>query len=178
MHRPDYSNFFLATLPVIDESGLNPSEFNLIRGMYTSKSMQLKSYRRLKPYVGWLAPRDFAYLDMKLLNITRDLRKYISSNVKEANDTSLQYAHVKFRIDAASYQYNLNTQLEVFNEQKQFTRHQIKSGRLKTALMILMTKKMLPTDSSELLKLYTEFNDLFSWKVMNKADDLEKHRKT
>lgn len=89
VHRPDYQNFFLATLPVIDESGLNPTEFNLIRGMYTSNSMQLKSYRRLKPYLGYMPPRDFSYLDMKLLNVTRDMRKFIAANVKEIGTVSL-----------------------------------------------------------------------------------------
>ena len=34
-HRPDYSNFFLATLPVFDDNALNPTEFNLIKGMFT-----------------------------------------------------------------------------------------------------------------------------------------------
>jgi len=30
VHRPDYRNFFHATQPIIDEAGLNPTEFNLI----------------------------------------------------------------------------------------------------------------------------------------------------
>jgi len=34
-HRPDYGNFFLATLPVFDDQNLNPTEFNLIGGMFT-----------------------------------------------------------------------------------------------------------------------------------------------
>jgi hypothetical protein len=49
-HRPDYHSFFLATLPIMDEAQLNPSEFNLIRGIYTANSIQLKSYRLLKPH--------------------------------------------------------------------------------------------------------------------------------
>jgi len=62
----------MATLPVIDEQGLNPTEFNLIRGMYTPNATHLKSYRRLRPHLGWLPPRDFHYLDTKLLNLTKD----------------------------------------------------------------------------------------------------------
>lgn len=38
VYRPDYNSFFCATLPVIDENGLNPTEFNLIRGLYTPDS--------------------------------------------------------------------------------------------------------------------------------------------
>jgi hypothetical protein len=43
--------------------------------------------------------------------------------------------------------------------------------------MILMSKEMLPTDSKKLKQLYEEFKNLFSFKVMNKADQLEKQRK-
>lgn len=43
--RQDYNSFFCATLPVIDEQGLNPAEFNLIRGMYTANSNEIKFYR-------------------------------------------------------------------------------------------------------------------------------------
>jgi hypothetical protein len=46
VHRCDYSQFFLASQPVIDEQGLNPPEFNLINGMYTTNSLQVKQYRR------------------------------------------------------------------------------------------------------------------------------------
>ena len=54
----------MATLAVIDEQG--------IRGKYTPNATQLKSYRRLRPHLGWLPPRDFHYLDTKLLNLTKD----------------------------------------------------------------------------------------------------------
>lgn len=109
-HRIDYQNFFLATQPVIDEQGLNPPEFNLINGMYTSSAKQIKQNRRLKPYIGWMAPRDFHYLDSKLLNVTRDLRKYIGANVNQIMESSLQYAHTKLRVEPIHYQANFNTQ--------------------------------------------------------------------
>jgi len=51
--------------------------------MYTTNSLQIKQYRRLRPYLGWLPPRDFHYLDYKLLNITKDMRKYIGANVTQ-----------------------------------------------------------------------------------------------
>lgn len=70
----------------------------------------------MRPYAGWLADRDFHYLDFKLLNLSRDLRKFIGARVKEAEQSSLQFAHQKFRLDASNYQANFGTQLEVFNE--------------------------------------------------------------
>lgn len=83
-HRIDYNNFFMATQPIIDEQGLNPPEFNLLQGIYTTNAHQIKQYRRMRPYAGWLANRDFHYLDYKLLNLSRDLRKFIGARVKEA----------------------------------------------------------------------------------------------
>lgn len=43
--------------------------------------MQLKSYRKQRPHIGWLPPRDFHYLDMKLFNVSREMRKYIATNI-------------------------------------------------------------------------------------------------
>jgi hypothetical protein len=39
-----------------------------------------------------------------------------------------------------------------------------------------MTKQMLPNNIESLSTLYEEFTELFSWKVMNKADEIVKHR--
>lgn len=144
--------------------------------MYTPNSTHLKSYRRLKPYIGHLPSRDFCYLDYKLLNVTRDLRKYIAANVNSTVDLALEYSHAKLKLEPQNYQSNFNTQMEVFSEQRQFIRQQIKSSKLKAALMILMTKKMLPNDILVMQLLLKEFNDLFSWKVMQKADEIAKHK--
>lgn len=109
IHRQDYNSFFCATQPIIDEQGLNPPEFNLIRGMFTPNSNEIKAYRRLKPYAGWLPSRDFSFLDMKLLNISREMRKFISLNIKENEDISRQFALAKLNTDANMYQNNLAT---------------------------------------------------------------------
>ena len=122
VHRTDYSQFFLASQPVIDEQGLNPPEFNLINGMYTTNSLQVKQYRRLRPYLGWMPNRDFHYLDCKLMNISKEMRKNIGANVTQNLESSLQFAHAKLKIDEKIYKSNFNNQLEVFIEQKQFVR--------------------------------------------------------
>ena len=44
---------------------------------------------------------------------------------------------------------------------------QIKSYKLQTVLMILMTKNLLPNDMEQLKALSAEFKDLFSWKVLS-----------
>ena len=53
---------------------------------------------------------------------------------------------------------------------------QIRSKKLQQVLIILMTKALLPNDIKELNRIYMEFSELFSWKVMNKADELGKSR--
>ena len=67
----------------MDEEYLNPAEFNLIRGMFTPQSIQLRAYRRLKPYLGWVPKRDFSFLDNRLINLQQQCRRIIQSKIKE-----------------------------------------------------------------------------------------------
>lgn len=67
--------------------------------------------------------------------------------------------------------------MDVLQEMKIFQRQKIKGLRLKVCLQILMCRSLLPTDAENLKLLGQEFNDLYSWKVMNKTDELEKQRK-
>jgi hypothetical protein len=50
--RPDYINFFKATQPIIDEQGLNPSEFTLIQNLNTVNSHSMRTYRKMKTFLG------------------------------------------------------------------------------------------------------------------------------
>jgi hypothetical protein len=52
--------------------------------------------------------RDFHYLDYKLLNIERNLRKYIATNVTSVADLALQYAHAKLKFEPVNYASNWN----------------------------------------------------------------------
>ena len=74
--------------------------------MYTSNAIQHKSYRKQKPYIGWMAPRDFHFLDMKLFNVSRDLRMYIAANINSIADNSHSYALAKLKVDSSYYQNN------------------------------------------------------------------------
>ena len=77
--RPDYDNFFKAVQPVIDEEAMNPTEFTLLSGLFLSKFTNNYSYRKDRRYTGYMPQRDYHYLDCKLINIDKDIRKYISS---------------------------------------------------------------------------------------------------
>ena len=42
--------------------------------------------------------------------------------------------------------------------------------------MMLLVRDTLPTDSKRLQQLHQEFSDLFNWKVMSKAYEIERHK--
>ena len=67
--RQDYTNFYKAMQPVVDEEGLNPIEFNLLAGMYLNKYDNMRTYKKDRRYIGILPDRDFHYLDCMLLNL-------------------------------------------------------------------------------------------------------------
>ena len=60
---------------------------------------------------------------------------------------------------------------------KQLMKRTITSRQLKNILMILMAKNPLPNDMEDMKELSAEFNELVSWKVMMKLDEIEHHRK-
>jgi hypothetical protein len=61
--------------PVIDEQGLNPSEFNLIASIYLTKYENMRTYKKDRRYIGALPERDFHYLDSLLLNLDQGMRR-------------------------------------------------------------------------------------------------------
>jgi len=79
--RPDYENFFKACQPVIDEEAMNPTEFILVSGLFKANYTNNYSYRKDRRYTGFMPQRDYHYLDCKLINIDKDLRKYITSSL-------------------------------------------------------------------------------------------------
>lgn len=97
--RPDYPNFFRSNQPVIDEQALHPSEFTLIQGIYNKTQLWQKSYRKRSPFLGWVAPRDFSFLDMRLFNVEYDLRKYIQANITGEEESCINYAQSRLNYD-------------------------------------------------------------------------------
>lgn len=77
----DYDAFFKASQPVIDETCLQPTEFNLIQGIYIVDRINLRTFKKNKFYMGYMQPRDYSILDSCLINLDRDLRKYMCSSL-------------------------------------------------------------------------------------------------
>lgn len=84
--RQDYENFFKASQPVIDEEGLSPPEFTLLKGIFMADKMNMKSYMKNPTYLGVIPQRDFHALDLNLVNVDQKFRKIIQANLS-ANDT-------------------------------------------------------------------------------------------
>lgn len=174
VYRPDYDNFFKAVQPVIDEEAMNPTEFTLLSGLYLSRFTNNYSYRKLRRFMGAMPPRDYHYLDCKLINIDQDMRKYISTAIVGMDSQSKQYACTRLNTSEQQYTGSLNLYKEIFMERKIYTKQLIRSKILRRALMVLLAKNPLPLDRAAMKGLYTEFNDTFSWKVMTKMDEIER----
>jgi len=120
--RPDYDNFMKAVQPVIDEEAMNPTEFTLLSGLMLSRFSNNYSYRKDRRYVGAMPRRDYHYLDCKLINIDRDLRKYINSALIGVDSQSKHYACARLNTTEERYVLSLNLYLEVFQERKVYNK--------------------------------------------------------
>lgn len=125
--RPDYDNFFKAAQPVIDEAGLNPTEFTLLSGLLLPKYTNNYSYRRDRRYTGHMPKRDYHYLDCKLISIDRDLRKYLTSTLIGVESQAKTYACARLNTSEKQYAVNQNLYREVHQERKVFIKQLIRS---------------------------------------------------
>ena len=174
--RPDFDNFFKCAQPIIDEEALNPSEFTLLAGTYLTKYTNNYTLRKERTYMGKLPGRDYGYMDFLLVNIDKELRKYINSSLIGIDNQAKMYAQTRLNADERLYETNLNLAMEVFQEKKLFNKQMIRAKMLKNALMILMSKNMLPTNRIKLKALISEFRDTLQWKIIMKTEEVEKMR--
>ena len=175
-YRPGYDNFFKCAQPIIDEEALNPTEFTLLCGMYMTRYQNNFTYRKDRRFLGALPGRDYAYLDCKLLNIDRSMRKYIASSLEGTDEQAKDYACARLQTSQKMFTASANLQREVFHEKKIFNKQQIRARILRRALMILMSRAPVPDSRLELKALSQEFDHRFKMKVDAKVDEIEKQR--
>jgi hypothetical protein len=96
----DYDNFFKATQPLIDEEALNPAEFNLVRGVFLTNSINLLTFKKNQRYMGHVAGSDYQCLDFALTNLSKDIRKYIATNLGSLDMTLQSFVAAKMRTSA------------------------------------------------------------------------------
>jgi len=80
-YNQEFDSFFKLTQPLVDEEALNPPEFNLISGIYTTNSINLKTFKKNVPYMGNLFLHDYKCLDYAMANLQKDIRKYFMTNL-------------------------------------------------------------------------------------------------
>ena len=101
---------------------MNPTEFTLLSGLFLSKYTNNYSYRKDRRYVGHMPKRDYHYLDCKLINIDKDLRKYITSSLIGIESQAKNYACARLHTSEQQYVYSLNLYQDVFSERKVFNK--------------------------------------------------------
>ena len=93
---------------------MNPTEFTLLSGIYLAKYTNNYTYKKDRRYMGILPSRDYHYLDFKLINIDRELRKYINSSMIGVDNQAKTYAHFRLNVEERQYISNINLYKEVF----------------------------------------------------------------
>ena len=104
--NPEYDSFFKATQPIIDEEALNPPEFNLISGICLVNSINLVTFKKSIPYMGYIMPRDYKCLDYSLTNLSKDIRYEITSNFSSLDQNLKSFIKAKTNESEEEYQSN------------------------------------------------------------------------
>jgi hypothetical protein len=102
----EYDSFFKATQPIIDEESLNPTEFNLVSGIYLADSINLVTHKKNIPYVGCSMGADYKCLDFALTNMSMSIRKYLMTNLGSVDLTLQQYIQTKMKVNEKEYEGN------------------------------------------------------------------------
>ena len=86
-------------MALVDRLGDSVSFYKIGLGMLTGGGLALAN--ELKQERG-----KRVFLDMKLFNVSRDLRMYIAANINSIADNSHSYALAKLKVDSSYYQNN------------------------------------------------------------------------
>lgn len=62
----------------------------------------------------------------------------------------------------------------MFSEQLKYLKHYIRAYKLQQVIMVLLTKRLLPTDIKEMRNLQAMFDQIFRAKVDDLFDDLSR----
>lgn len=119
-YKQEYDSFFKATQPIIDEEALNPSEYNLVAGIYLANSINLITFKKNPAYMGALMARDYTCLDFALTNLSKDVRKYATSNFASVEDTLRNFLKAKSNTEEEDFQSNPAIYSEILQEKKRF----------------------------------------------------------
>lgn len=67
----------------------------MVAGIYLANSINLSTFKKNIPYVGALMPRDYSCLDFALTNLSKEVRKYATTNFASVEDTLRNFLKAK-----------------------------------------------------------------------------------
>lgn len=94
-------------------------------------------------------PRDYAYLDHSLTNLSQKLRKYLMQNINANEHTLQQFVFASTRQNEKDYQSNPSVYASILNEKKNFLKTTIRARQSRRIMMMFMSGAMLPLDVTE-----------------------------
>lgn len=142
----DFEQWRRSIQPVIDENALAPSAFTLIESMFDQSCISLKTFKKIKVYMGRLPERDYSYLDYSLLDLEPKVRRYAQSNFMTVDNQLKEYLRLKYNHEDAFFVGNMNQYFDFLFEKKQYLRTLLKAKQMKRVVMILLSGKPLPMD--------------------------------
>ena len=126
--------------------------------------------------MGALMPRDYGCLDFALTNLSKEVRKYATTNFASVEDTLRNFLRAKSDTAEEDFQSNPAIYSEILQDKKRFLRLQIKARQSRRVLMMIMSKKPIPMDINEYNKIYTEYQERIQWKVVDQIDRIAQSR--
>lgn len=176
VYRQDYDNFFKATQPLIDEEALNPTEFNLVKGIYLTNSINMMTFKKNVPFMGHLVVHDYRCLDFALTNLSKEIRKYISTNLGSIEMTLQAFITAKMKINEKEYASNPSVYSQLMTEKKNYLKQQIKARQLRRIYMMISNRKMIPLDIEEYNAMHQHYIDDMQWKLVHHMDQISNSR--
>jgi hypothetical protein len=168
-HNPDYDSFFKATQPLIDEEALNPTEFNLVQGVYLADAVNMVTFKKNVPYMGNVFLHDYKCLDYALTNLSKDIRKYLMTNLGSIEMTLQTFICAKMKWkegEEKEYASNPSIYAQIMQEKKNFLKTQIKARQLRRIHMMITNKSTIPMDVDEYADMYARYQDDTQWKMV------------
>lgn len=107
--------------------------------------------------MGHLHHRDYKCLDFALCNLSKEIRKYITTNLNSVDLTLQGYIQDKLKISEKDQKdASPKVHPQIRQEKKNFLRCQIKARQLRRIFTMIRSKRMLPTDIDEYNKDYED----------------------
>jgi hypothetical protein len=71
--------------------------------------------------------RDYNYLDFSMVNLSKDVRRYIHSNFMSIDNQLKEFVRAKYNTDESTFMSNLNLYNDVISDKKSFLKTLIKA---------------------------------------------------